>query len=219
MLHLTQLMIRRVEVALHGFESSDELCFSVFGTLSRSWSSWEFSVCSSIKCTHSDPAVHNHPLFGTLSVELLGTVHCCMFCLRAEGLQIACSSDANYFLSPEFHNWSFVIGGSGAGLCGGASPLPPLGSILVLHVLWMQSVIFSSAGLQVSFFEIYAGKLYDLLNGRQKLCPREDGKQNVCVVGLTEHEVQDTESMMTLIEFGNSMRASGIASVLLWQCC
>jgi len=61
----------------------------------------------------------------------------------------------------------------------------------------------------VSFFEIYGGKLYDLLNGRQRLCAREDGKQTVCVVGLTEHDVPEPGAMMELIEYGNSIRASG----------
>eukprot|EP01012_Entosiphon_sulcatum_P011897 TRINITY_DN17395_c0_g2_i1.p1 TRINITY_DN17395_c0_g2~~TRINITY_DN17395_c0_g2_i1.p1 ORF type:complete len:712 (+),score=123.08 TRINITY_DN17395_c0_g2_i1:303-2138(+) len=63
--------------------------------------------------------------------------------------------------------------------------------------------------ITVSFFEIYAGKLYDLLNGRKKLCAREDGKGNVNVVGLTEHTVDEDESLMNLIDFGNSMRSSG----------
>ncbi len=35
----------------------------------------------------------------------------------------------------------------------------------------------------VSFFEIYGGKLFDLLNGRQKLVAREDGQQK-CQVGV-----------------------------------
>eukprot|EP01001_Neometanema_parovale_P007927 NODE_420_length_2516_cov_42.893021_g399_i0.p1 GENE.NODE_420_length_2516_cov_42.893021_g399_i0~~NODE_420_length_2516_cov_42.893021_g399_i0.p1 ORF type:complete len:724 (+),score=202.64 NODE_420_length_2516_cov_42.893021_g399_i0:55-2172(+) len=63
--------------------------------------------------------------------------------------------------------------------------------------------------ISVSFFEIYAGKLFDLLNNRNKLCAREDGKQNCCIVGLTEHVVKDVGQLMNLIEFGNTMRASG----------
>ena len=37
---------------------------------------------------------------------------------------------------------------------------------------------------QVSFFEIYGGKLFDLLNGRKKLVSREDAGKNVVIVGL-----------------------------------
>ena len=40
-----------------------------------------------------------------------------------------------------------------------------------------------------SFFEIYGGKLFDLLNERKPLVKREDGKNNVCIRGLTEHEI------------------------------
>jgi kinesin family protein 2/24 len=36
----------------------------------------------------------------------------------------------------------------------------------------------------VSFYEIYCGKLYDLLNERTVLFAREDAKQNVNIVGL-----------------------------------
>ena len=41
-------------------------------------------------------------------------------------------------------------------------------------------------GLWVSCFEIYGGKLYDLLNSRHHLVMREDGKGRVCIVGLKE---------------------------------
>ena len=41
----------------------------------------------------------------------------------------------------------------------------------------------------VSFFEIYCGKLFDLLNSRNELKIREDNKQNVHIVGLEEHEI------------------------------
>jgi hypothetical protein len=38
----------------------------------------------------------------------------------------------------------------------------------------------------VSCFEIYGGKLFDLLNARQALVMREDGRGRVCIVGLKE---------------------------------
>ena len=46
----------------------------------------------------------------------------------------------------------------------------------------------NSSGLKVyvSFYEIYCGKLHDLLNERQQLFAREDAKQNVNIVGLKE---------------------------------
>jgi kinesin family protein 2/24 len=71
------------------------------------------------------------------------------------------------------------------------------------------------AGLQpgmtitASFFEIYGGKLFDLLNDRAKLECREDGKGVINVVGLTEHLVDDTGHLMQIIDHGNSIRAAG----------
>ena len=61
----------------------------------------------------------------------------------------------------------------------------------------------------VSFFEIYGGKLFDLLNEREKLECREDGKGVVNVCGLTEHNVDDTNHLMQVIDYGNTIRAAG----------
>ncbi|KEG10157.1 putative MCAK-like kinesin [Trypanosoma grayi] len=69
--------------------------------------------------------------------------------------------------------------------------------------------INSDKDLYVSFYEIYSGKLYDLLNGRQSLRCMEDGKQNVNICGLTEHRQRDVRSIMQLIEDGNRIRSSG----------
>ncbi|XP_074375685.1 kinesin-like protein KIN-13B [Apium graveolens] len=62
--------------------------------------------------------------------------------------------------------------------------------------------------LFVSFFEIYGGKLFDLLNDRKKLCMREDGKQQVCIVGLQEFRVSDVDTIKELIERGNATRST-----------
>lgn len=67
----------------------------------------------------------------------------------------------------------------------------------------------SSMTLSVSFYEIYAGKLFDLLNERGKLRALEDGKQNVNIVGLTEHAVYNPEQIMNLISNGNRLRSQG----------
>ncbi|RNF11505.1 putative MCAK-like kinesin [Trypanosoma conorhini] len=69
--------------------------------------------------------------------------------------------------------------------------------------------IDSDRDLYVSFYEIYSGRLYDLLNGRQSLRCLEDGKQNVNICGLTEHLQADVRSIMRLIEEGNRVRSSG----------
>jgi len=53
--------------------------------------------------------------------------------------------------------------------------------------------------VKVAFFEIYCGKLYDLLNNREQLQLREDAKQNVNIVGLIEKEVNSVIEIMSLI--------------------
>ncbi|KAG6428128.1 hypothetical protein SASPL_112377 [Salvia splendens] len=63
--------------------------------------------------------------------------------------------------------------------------------------------------LWLSYFEIYGGKLYDLLSDRKKLCMREDGRQQVCIVGLQEFEVSDVAIVKEYIERGNSSRSTG----------
>lgn len=61
----------------------------------------------------------------------------------------------------------------------------------------------------VSFYEIYQSQLYDLLNERKRLYAREDGKQQVCISGLKEMAVADTEQLMRIFEFGNNARSIG----------
>ena len=63
-----------------------------------------------------------------------------------------------------------------------------------------------------SYFEIYGGKVFDLLSGKSKLKVMEDGKQQVVVVGLMETEVDSVEQVLALIEKGNSIRTSGKTS-------
>jgi len=62
----------------------------------------------------------------------------------------------------------------------------------------------------VSFYEIYCGKLHDLLNERAVLQAREDGKQNICIVGLQEKPVATLQALMQIIEFGLKVRTTGI---------
>lgn len=59
-------------------------------------------------------------------------------------------------------------------------------TVLYIHICLQIGSHSSYAGYQVwvSFFEIYSGKLFDLLNDRKKLICREDAGKNVNVVGL-----------------------------------
>lgn len=92
--------------------------------------------------------------------------------------------------------------------------------------------------ISASFFEIYSGKVFDLLADKEKLRVLEDGKQqvfsspfhflilflsflfyrNTCVtfqvqiVGLTEKVVESCDEVLKLIQHGNSARTSGQTS-------
>ncbi|KAF5726885.1 hypothetical protein HS088_TW22G00570 [Tripterygium wilfordii] len=87
-------------------------------------------------------------------------------------------------------------------------PLPLKASRDILRLMLHT---YRNQGYQLffSFFEIYGGKLFDLLNERKKLFMREDGKQQVCIVGLQEYRVSDVETIKELIEKGNSSRSTG----------
>ncbi|KAK9539203.1 hypothetical protein VZT92_004324 [Zoarces viviparus] len=64
----------------------------------------------------------------------------------------------------------------------------------------------------VSFFEIYNGKVYDLLNNKAKLRVLEDERQQVQVVGLEEVYVSKAEEVIKLIQLGSACRTSGQTS-------
>ncbi|KAL9323093.1 hypothetical protein ACSQ67_011146 [Phaseolus vulgaris] len=102
----------------------------------------------------------------------------------------------------------FAYGQTGSGKTFTMKPLPLKASRDILRLMHHT---YRNQGFQlfVSFFEIYGGKLFDLLNDRKKLCMREDGKQQVCIVGLQEYRVSDVENIKELIEKGNSTRSTG----------
>ncbi|XP_068095630.1 kinesin-like protein KIF2C isoform X2 [Hyperolius riggenbachi] len=70
---------------------------------------------------------------------------------------------------------------------------------------------YKDLGLEVfvTFFEIYNGKVFDLLNKKAKLRVLEDAKQEVQVVGLMEREVTCAEEVFKMIELGSACRTSG----------
>uniref|UniRef100_A0A8C7UWU6 Kinesin-like protein n=1 Tax=Oncorhynchus mykiss TaxID=8022 RepID=A0A8C7UWU6_ONCMY len=64
----------------------------------------------------------------------------------------------------------------------------------------------------VTFFEIYNGKVFDLLNKKASLRVLEDEKQQVQVVGLQEMYVSCAEDVIKMIEMGSACRTSGQTS-------
>jgi len=65
-------------------------------------------------------------------------------------------------------------------------------------------------GVYIAFYEIYCGKLFDLLNNRQILHARENAKSNVIIVGLQEHPVENVQELMEVIEYGLNSRTVGV---------
>lgn len=83
----------------------------------------------------------------------------------------------------------FAYGQTGSGkthtMMGKANEVPGL-YLMAAYDIMDQLVNFPELCIEVSFYEIYCGKLYDLLNNREHIVCREDGKQKVNIVGLTE---------------------------------
>ncbi|NWT09488.1 KIF24 protein, partial [Vireo altiloquus] len=65
----------------------------------------------------------------------------------------------------------------------------------------------------ISFYEIYCGQLYDLLNGRKRLFAREDGKHVVQIVGLREFQVDSVDQLLEVILKGGKERSTGATAV------
>jgi kinesin family protein 2/24 len=91
---------------------------------------------------------------------------------------------------------------------------PSDGSVPGLYLLAAFDVIellnqYEDLELYLSFYEIYCGKLYDLLNAKTEVLCREDAKQKVNIVGLTETKVVQVEDIMKLIGAGLTCRTSG----------
>jgi len=64
--------------------------------------------------------------------------------------------------------------------------------------------------INVSFFEIYGGKFFDLLNDRQRLDLREDKYGAVHCIGLREIPCSSWDQLIEMIQFGNTVRSSGV---------
>ncbi|GAM26619.1 hypothetical protein SAMD00019534_097950, partial [Acytostelium subglobosum LB1] len=65
----------------------------------------------------------------------------------------------------------------------------------------------------VSFFEIYGGKLFDLLHDRKQLACRENEKKNVIISGLGERRVSNAQELMGSVDEGNKSRSTGSTGV------
>jgi kinesin family protein 2/24 len=66
-----------------------------------------------------------------------------------------------------------------------------IGKVPGLYILGAKDIFalqsqkqYSNLKITVSFFEIYCGRLFDLLKNRNELKLREDSKANIHIVGL-----------------------------------
>ncbi|KAI8640751.1 P-loop containing nucleoside triphosphate hydrolase protein [Parasitella parasitica] len=73
----------------------------------------------------------------------------------------------------------------------------------------IQQAQYEHLSAWIGFYEIYQGQLYDLLNSRKKLFAREDGKQNVVIVGLKEFVIKNVQDLMQVFEYGSQARSTG----------
>lgn len=81
------------------------------------------------------------------------------------------------------------------------------------HNLEAPQFVQLNLSIGCSFFELYGTRVYDLLKpGKPQLRVLEDGHQQVRVIGLTEEPCLTTDSVLALLELGNSVRASGQTS-------
>ncbi|GAA0171734.1 microtubule binding motor protein [Lithospermum erythrorhizon] len=103
----------------------------------------------------------------------------------------------------------FAYGQTGSGKTYTMQPLPLRAVKDIVRILHQPVYRKEGFRLWLSYFEIYGVKLFDLLSARKKLCMREDGRQQVCIVGLQEFEVSDVQIVKEFIEKGNSARSTG----------
>jgi kinesin family protein 2/24 len=109
----------------------------------------------------------------------------------------------------------FAYGQTGSGktftLLGAPKARPPAPGLLMLAAgeIFARASVSSDILVGISFYEIYSGKLYDLLNQRSLLCVRENGRQQVVVVGLREERVTTVEHLLEVIDAGLLSRTTG----------
>lgn len=103
----------------------------------------------------------------------------------------------------------FAYGQTGSGKTYTMQPLPSRTARDILARLAAGAGEGQGLSLWVAYFEIYGGKVFDLLNGRQRIVIREDSRKKVNVVGLQEHHVTSVPLVEQLLEHGNAARSTG----------
>jgi kinesin family protein 2/24 len=143
-----------------------------------------------------------------------------VFDQKVENLTIykqVCKPLVQFFLAEKANATCFAYGQTGSGKTftmmgpgGGKGEQNGLYCLAASDIFrYLKTPKFKHLSVYVSFFEIYGGKLHDLLNNRQKLVSREDGNKHIHIVGLKEVECTDVQGLSNLIGHGNSERSTG----------
>ncbi|XP_028269774.1 kinesin-like protein KIN-14L [Parambassis ranga] len=113
----------------------------------------------------------------------------------------------------------FAYGQTGAGkthtMLGSSPGRPGLYALAVRDIFAHLSTTHAYSSLQVyvSFFEIYCGQLYDLLDHRKRLFAREDGQKVVHISGLRNVRVDSVNLLLEVISQGTEERTQGVSGV------
>uniref|UniRef100_A0A087YJM3 Kinesin-like protein n=1 Tax=Poecilia formosa TaxID=48698 RepID=A0A087YJM3_POEFO len=112
----------------------------------------------------------------------------------------------------------FAYGQTGAGkthtMLGSSPAGTGLYALAVRDIFAHLSATSASLLVYVSFFEIYCGQLYDLLEHRKRrLFAREDGKKVVHISGLRDIRVDSVSSLLEVISQGTAERTQGTSGV------
>ncbi|KAH8874452.1 Kinesin-like protein KIF2A [Schistosoma japonicum] len=87
-------------------------------------------------------------------------------------------------------------------------------ALAAADVFELNATTYRNENLRIvaTFFEIYSGKVFDLLNKKAKLRVLEDAKGQVQIVGLREEEVNSVDCVLKLLQHGAHIRTSGQTS-------
>lgn len=102
----------------------------------------------------------------------------------------------------------FAYGQTGSGKTYTMQPLPLRAASDIFYIIQTLPE-FQAATLHVSCYEIYGGKIFDLLNDRNRLEAWENAKRKVEVVGLKELEVNDLQELSKLCDHAACARSTG----------
>jgi len=102
----------------------------------------------------------------------------------------------------------FAYGQTGSGKTHTMTGLQQQLAEQVFSLLRSHSSTGAPLTVSMSFFEIYGGRPFDLLNNRQRLETLEDARNEVQIAGLCERPLAGPEAMLQLIDLGNSLRTT-----------